>query len=116
MKIKGRKGFFNLIAKHTLAMTVYFIWTERNSRILQKKFKQAGLLSHEAATQIRLLLLNYPRHIPELARIQWNVGVSRSQMQDLFSCLLAGDVIVLGYQAIGASFRMRRARPVCPRM
>lgn len=27
LKFKGRKGYTNLIAKHTLATTVYFIWT-----------------------------------------------------------------------------------------
>ena len=80
LKFKGRKGYTNLIAKHTLATTVYFIWIERNSRIFQHKFKHAGLLSNDIASQIRILLLNFQGQIPEIARIRWNVWDSWSLM------------------------------------
>ena len=68
-----RKGFTNLLARHSLSMAVHFIWTERNNRLLQNKQKPTETLSHEAISQIRLLLMNLSGIIPERIQLRWNI-------------------------------------------
>ncbi|KAG5226961.1 reverse transcriptase zinc-binding domain-containing [Salix suchowensis] len=72
-KFSKKKRFHNVLAKHMLATAVYFVWTERNHRTFRNQRKPANVLAHEAAMQIRLLLMSYSGHIPDHARASWNV-------------------------------------------
>lgn len=72
-KFNKKKRFNSILAKHTLATSIYFIWTERNLRIFQAKNKPVEVLLHEAIIQIRLLLMQYKGHIPDYARVKWRI-------------------------------------------
>ncbi|KAB5541855.1 hypothetical protein DKX38_014829 [Salix brachista] len=68
IQFSKRKGFTSILMRHSVAIAVYFIWTERNCRVFQGDQKPASVLAHEAIMQLRLLLMNYKGAIPEAFR------------------------------------------------
>ena len=67
------KGLSNLIAKHCVATTVYFLWTERNNRIFNSHQKPHGILAQEVISQVRLLLMNVTGNIAQNLKERWNI-------------------------------------------
>ncbi|KAB5561307.1 hypothetical protein DKX38_006264 [Salix brachista] len=72
-RFSSKKGLSNLIAKHCLATTVYFLWTERNNRIFNSHQKPHGILAQEVISQVRLLLMNVTGNVAHNLKERWNI-------------------------------------------
>ena len=72
-QFRSKKNVINLLSRHMLSSTVYFIWTERNNRIFQRHYKPPAMLSREVLSQVRLLLMNFHGDIPSSMCMRWNI-------------------------------------------
>ncbi|KAJ6687860.1 hypothetical protein OIU74_016541 [Salix koriyanagi] len=69
----GKKRFNHLLSRHALSIATYFVWQERNQRVFQNQWKTSRTLTREALHQLRTLLLQHTKPIPEWAMIEWNL-------------------------------------------
>uniref|UniRef100_A0A6N2KRN2 Reverse transcriptase zinc-binding domain-containing protein n=1 Tax=Salix viminalis TaxID=40686 RepID=A0A6N2KRN2_SALVM len=69
----GKKRFDHLLSRHALLIATYFVWQERNRRVFQNQWKTSRTLTGEALHQLRTLLLQHTKPIPEWAMNEWNL-------------------------------------------
>ncbi|KAJ6759622.1 hypothetical protein OIU74_026151 [Salix koriyanagi] len=69
----GKKRFDHLLSRHALSIATYFVWQESNRRVFQNQWKTCRTLTGEALHQLRTLLLQHTKPIPEWAMNEWNL-------------------------------------------